>query len=236
MYSNESKIAPQSSFVPRFLTSAPLMFQFSSPNTSVSTMDGACRAPGKSYSNLIPDQTLVNSSTFNPFGEVIRPSSFRVPPSQFIDWSRGGVYSPYPSSSVLGAPISNFTSPGSTIVNLPPVMQLPSTGALESRTPFGQVNENVLNARDQALTSAQWKLSKPVSQSSFEGVAFDKPNVTLSSPIECGRSVDSDTRRSVSKPRGELVGLRVNEIEDQLRRQSMSHQSVSHRLRPAISN
>jgi hypothetical protein len=113
---------------------------------------------------------------------------------------------------------------------------LPCTGALESRIPLGEVNGDLPGARDKGVPPLLWKLAKPVSESPLEGVSFDNLNATLSFPVESGISPHSEHRRSVCKPRGELVGLRVNQIEDHIRRQSMARQPVCSRPKATVSN
>lgn len=226
--SNELRNGPQSSFVPRFLTSAPLMYRLSNLNHRGTVDDFG-------LSSTL-NNPAVNTPTPTAFGHTILPTSIRLLPSHVSEWNSGVSHSPYASSSVLGAPISNFSSPGSTVVNLLPVIQLPCTGAQGSRIPFREVNGDLSGARDEADPPLQWKLAKPVSEAPREGVSFENRNATLSSRVESGESPQCEHRRSVSKPRGELVGLRVNQIEDHIRRQSTARQPVSTIPKAAVSN
>lgn len=202
---------------PRFLSGAPLMFQYPSVSTSPyqSSMTQSYLAnPVNIQSTSANLRGIFNyqSAFFGSLGSIQQTSARLfpgiMPQSQFNACvaNHAPVLGSPASSSVLGGPISTFTSPSVTVSQLP----LPLIGG-----PLSEIDQNVM------VKQPLQKLADPVSPKKgtmecFEDLKFES-NVTLSSPAAGWPS----TR----KPKGQLVGVRVSELEDNLRRKSTWRQS-----------
>lgn len=208
--------------VPRFLTSAPLMFQYQPSDYQFQIPSfGAASLP--SGQNIGPAVTQYRSHSQLPsmyYGAFPRGSQM-FPPLQSTLLSSGWsgfqwpvMTSPVQSSSILGSPMSAFSSPGATVLNLSQHRQAAHRIVDEHRKPLTEVGLNVN------------KVCNEVKNISFDDSQFDNLNVTLSSNTAQGNQACPVSRRSVVKPRGELVGLRVQELEEHLRRQSLKRQSL----------
>lgn len=235
--SNDLRSLPQSLSVPRFLTSAPLMFQFTgTPSSSSDRFDrlnyqtgasqfqgsvAAIQNPVTLQSFHLPGVPSREYGIFQGFTGSLQTSTVLAP-------AFTGIYSPFASSSVLGAPISNYTTPSSTVGMLPTITPRKMEPEV-ARMVLGELSSNVMSRSDQSNRESPWKLSRPMAENSFIDTHFDNPNITLSSHGEASPSFDQGLKRSLCKPRGELVGKRVNEIEDHLRRQTMSRISIANK-------
>lgn len=246
MYSSSTsdpRLAVNSTSMPRFLTSAPLMFHFSGTDSGLTP-----RNLSGNMAHQFGTQSRLGSIHQQPIFPSITSSIPRLFPgiNAFNYPSIGGigassaVPSPYASSSVLGGPISTFTSPGSTLTNLQLVAPAKPSGAavVTPRGPLGEINQNrVPNLNNDRPKSSPWELMKPVSQASFQESSFDHLNITLSSPADTSRRSEAGKPWNAVRPRGEFVGLRVTEIEDHLRRQSVHKPpSSTMPLKSGISN
>lgn len=223
-------LAPSAS-VPRFLTSAPLMFQFNSqPGSVLHQTLGSLPLPSIQSMTVLPATVMTSESTnqtafprYNGYdhANVLFPSlsSNRVIGSSFrLPWNQG--LSPVASPSILMSPMSAYSSPGDTQMQLPR-QQITFQNTPGSRGPLQEVG---LNSNSSGLGASKVPCA-PNGSESYGTSRVDDLGMTFSSLQRDYCPSDQIKVRPV-KPRGELVGLRVNEIEDHLRRQSFKRQSV----------
>jgi hypothetical protein len=118
--------------------------------------------------------------------------------------------------------MSAFSSPGDTMGQLPRTnISYQSDGS----KPKGPLNELELNVSWTIMSDAT-KVKGTVTPSTYRSEKVQNITFTESSLNEQTDGGKVSRPINVMKPRGELVCLRVNEIEDHLKRQSLQRQSV----------
>ena len=221
--------------VPRFLTSAPLMYQFNSSGRSPSYHSLAVSSHTSPFwygrANVYP--TIYGSGLGSLQGSNARLYPLLNVPTQPLSVFTApstSFGSPLPTGSI-SVPRSQSSTPGSTLGELPSASRAPLT---DFKSDNG-TSRPMMGGKEGGLRSRE----------GFDTMTFQNSDVTLSTPLPSKsdgrpgpkvslspssmRPTECPSGRPVLRPRGEYVGVRVAEIEDTLKRRqsSAAHYAIS---------
>ena len=214
--------------IPRFLTSAPMMYQYSATRTSpqyssvpfnVTLGDLASSLPKLLNFPLSYSGTMAGLSPSFPNALTSLTAGQQQLFHRQLYPGAPIVYSRFSSPGGVYPQLSSLASPKLTAAVLPPMM----------RRPMQELNGGIVSERVKEHIESipsPGRATRPTSLEPLEKEQIDTSNFSVRSPkrltLPLPRFTESPPPTSSGKIKGELVGLRVAELEQHIRRISRS--------------